>query len=155
MADIDTFLHSIARERRSDPLAPVTVIVPSHTAGLQLRRKLAERGAFAGVRFETLPRLAELLGAAHGLETLFTFGFTDAGAPVSLLFDDERQPAAKKLSSQMMSYWTQFAATGNPGSGQAGDLPLWGAWDSSSDRAAKYMVFDTEAGGGLRMSHER
>ncbi len=65
MADIDAFLHSIARERRSDPLAPVTVVVPSHTAGLQLRRRLAERGAFASVRFETLPRLAELLGAGH------------------------------------------------------------------------------------------
>ena len=65
MPDVDAFLHSIARERRSDPLAPVTVVVPSHTAGLQLRRRLAERGAFAGVRFETLPRLAELLGAGH------------------------------------------------------------------------------------------
>jgi RecB family exonuclease len=38
--------------------------VPSHVAGIQLRRRLAaEHGAFAGVRFETLPRLAELLGA--------------------------------------------------------------------------------------------
>ncbi len=38
--------------------------MPSHVAGIQLRRRLAaEHGAFAGVRFETLPRLAELLGA--------------------------------------------------------------------------------------------
>ena len=40
------------------------MVVPSHAAGIQLRRRLAsEYGAFAGVRFETLPRLAELLGA--------------------------------------------------------------------------------------------
>lgn len=39
-------------------------MVPSHVAGIQLRRRLAaEHGPFAGVRFETLPRLAELLGA--------------------------------------------------------------------------------------------
>ena len=79
MADIDAVFHSIASERRSDPLAPVTVIVPSHTAGLQLRRKLAERGAFAGVRFETLPRLAELLGAGH----LAAEGRTPLARPIS------------------------------------------------------------------------
>lgn len=47
-----------------DPLAPVTVICPSHLSALQLRRRLAERTAFAAVRFETLPRLAELVGAS-------------------------------------------------------------------------------------------
>ena len=59
-----SFLENIAAARRRDPLAPATVVVPSHVSGLQLRRRLAaEHGAFAGVRFETLPRLAELLGA--------------------------------------------------------------------------------------------
>jgi ATP-dependent helicase/nuclease subunit B len=59
-----SFLDAIAAARRHDPLAPATVIVPSHVAGIQLRRRLATQyGAFAGVRFETLPRLAELLGA--------------------------------------------------------------------------------------------
>ena len=38
--------------------------MPSHVSGIQLRRRLAtEYGPFAAVRFETLPRLAELLGA--------------------------------------------------------------------------------------------
>ncbi len=64
MPALPTFLEDIARARRRDPLAPVTVIVPSHVAGIQLRRRLAEIGPFAGVRFETLPRIAELLGAA-------------------------------------------------------------------------------------------
>jgi hypothetical protein len=63
MPDPATALEAIARERGANPLAPVTVLVPSHTAGLQMRRRLAAIGPFAGVRFETLPRLAELLGA--------------------------------------------------------------------------------------------
>ncbi len=57
-------LHTIARARRDDPLAPTTVIAPSHVAAIHLRRQLAEIGPFAGVRFETLPRVAELIGAA-------------------------------------------------------------------------------------------
>jgi RecB family exonuclease len=65
MADVFAALETISAGRRVDPLAPVTVIVPSHAAGLQLRRRLAEIGPFAGVRFETLPRIAELLAAGH------------------------------------------------------------------------------------------
>src|SRR5881628_1498497 len=65
MPDVFSALKSLAAERRLDPLAPVTVIVPSHTAGLQLRRRLAALAPFAGVRFETLPRIAELLAAGH------------------------------------------------------------------------------------------
>jgi len=55
-------LAAIARSRDRDALAPVTVIVPSHVAGIQLRRRLAMVGGrFAAVCFETLPRIAELL----------------------------------------------------------------------------------------------
>jgi len=55
-------LAEIARSRKRDALAPVTVIVPSHVAAIELRRRLAAAtGRFAAVRFETLPRLAELL----------------------------------------------------------------------------------------------
>jgi RecB family exonuclease len=43
----------------------VTVIAPSHAAALQLRRRLAEHGPFAAVRFEPLARIAELLGAGE------------------------------------------------------------------------------------------
>jgi RecB family exonuclease len=60
---LDELLERISAGRRAAPLAPVTVICPSHLAALQLRRRLAEAGPFAGVRFETLPRLAELIGA--------------------------------------------------------------------------------------------
>src|SRR5438874_13842198 len=65
MPDVFSTLKSLAAARRLDPLAPVTVIVPSHAAGLQLRRRLAALAPFAGVRFETLPRIAELLAAGH------------------------------------------------------------------------------------------
>jgi len=61
----DTFeaLQTLAESRARDPLAPVTVIAPSHSAALQLRRRLAGHGPFAAVRFEPLARVAELLGA--------------------------------------------------------------------------------------------
>ncbi len=65
MPDPRSVLQTIAAARRADPLAPVTVIVPSHVAGLQMRRRLAEITPFAAVRFETLPRIAELLAAGH------------------------------------------------------------------------------------------
>jgi len=65
MPDVFAALETIAGARRDDPLAPVTVIVPSHASGLQLRRRLAELGPFAGVRFEMPARIAELLAAGH------------------------------------------------------------------------------------------
>ena len=44
---------------------PVTVIVPTRLAALQLRRRLAQLGrAYAGVRFETASRVAELVAGA-------------------------------------------------------------------------------------------
>jgi len=65
MPNAASVLQEIASARQGDPLAPVTVIVPSHAAGLQMRRRLAEIASFAAVRFEILPRIAELLGAGR------------------------------------------------------------------------------------------
>ncbi len=63
LTDIFEALQNLAAGRARDPLAPVTVIAPSHAAALQLRRRLAGHGPFAAVRFEPLARVAELLGA--------------------------------------------------------------------------------------------
>ncbi len=62
---LDGILRAIAEGRRAQPLAPVTVICPTHLSALQARRRLAELTPFAAVRFETLPRLAELIGAGR------------------------------------------------------------------------------------------
>jgi hypothetical protein len=65
VTDVFEALSRISGERSADPLKPVTVISPTHASALHLRRRLASLGPFAAVRFETMPRLAELLGAGR------------------------------------------------------------------------------------------
>jgi len=96
--------------------------------------------------------LPRMLGAAHGLEIPFVFGRLDLGAATRMIFDPDRRPAAEKLSEQMMSYWTAFAERGDPGRGRHGELPPWRPWASEAAPSERFMVFDTEADGGLRMS---
>jgi para-nitrobenzyl esterase len=98
--------------------------------------------------------LSVLLGAAHGFEIPFVFGHFDLGPEANRIFTEENEPGRKELSAAMMSYWAQFAYTGDPGSGRSGELPAWTAWDSSSAEAPKFVVLDTTDGGGVRMSSE-
>jgi para-nitrobenzyl esterase len=83
-----------------------------------------------------------------------SLGHWNLGPNGNVIFTDENAPGREELSARMMSYWTEFAGSGRPGRGRAGELPEWTAWDASSAEAPKFMVLDTEAGGGLRMSSE-
>jgi para-nitrobenzyl esterase len=97
---------------------------------------------------------SKLLGAAHALEIPFVFGHFDLGWASRFLFDEEKRAGYEELSKSMMSYWAEFAYTGDPGRGRDGEEPRWTAWDDSGQGAAKFIVFDSEEGGGLRMSSE-
>ena len=62
----------VAAEKKHDPLAPVTVLVPNNIAGLFVRRFLARgvtdgRPGIAGIFISTLPRLAEQIGRRHAV----------------------------------------------------------------------------------------
>jgi RecB family exonuclease len=56
----------VAEAKAGDPLAPVSVVVPTNYAGVATRRALARRGGVAAVHVLTLHRLAERL-AGHAL----------------------------------------------------------------------------------------
>jgi len=98
--------------------------------------------------------LSMMLGAAHGLEIPFVFGHFDLGRAANMIFTAKNEAGRQQLSADMMSYWAQFAYTGSPGRGRDGRLPEWTAWDGALPETPKFMVLDTHAGGGLRMSNE-
>jgi para-nitrobenzyl esterase len=91
--------------------------------------------------------LGKLIGAAHGLETPFVFGTFDRRGRARFAFTEENEPGRERLSAAMRSYWAEFARRGTPGRGSDGKLPLWKPWGDG----AKFLVLDTEEGGGLRM----
>jgi hypothetical protein len=68
----DALRNAVAATKGGDPLAPVTVVVPTNYVGVAARRQLAAGGpgaitehgrGIAGVTFLTVYRMAELLGA--------------------------------------------------------------------------------------------
>ncbi|MGH7823364.1 MAG: carboxylesterase family protein, partial [Candidatus Binatia bacterium] len=92
--------------------------------------------------------VSKLLGAAHGFEIPFVFGHWDLGSQTKLFFDERNAPGRTELSRRMMSYWAAFAASGDPDGGRSGELPRWEPFSPSDPR---FLVLDTEAGGGVRM----
>lgn len=99
--------------------------------------------------------MAAHFGACHGLEIGFVFG--DEGREMASLrgaFTNENLAGRRELAHAMSSYWSRFAYSGDPGRGIAGELPEWTAWDDRSPDGPKFLVFDTRADGGIRMSSD-
>ncbi len=93
--------------------------------------------------------LSVALGAAHGLEIAFVFGSFDDGLGVSYIYPgDENQMA---LSDSMMSYWSEFAYTGNPGTGRGTNETAWLSWQTDGKRS---IILDTPGDQGIFMSDE-
>ena len=99
--------------------------------------------------------LGKLLGAGHSLEIPFVFGhFELLGAFDRFAFTEANKPGRIALSDAMMSYWVNFAATGAPGRGVEGRLPEWTTWSNTAG-ANRLIIFDSPAGGGVRMSPDQ
>jgi len=94
--------------------------------------------------------LSRMLGAAHGMEIPFVFGHFELGERPDRIFTPSNEPGRLALSGAMMDYWTQFARDGRPDAGGEGATRSWPAWDEGG----RFLVLDTEAGGGIRPSAE-
>jgi para-nitrobenzyl esterase len=92
--------------------------------------------------------LAAMLGAAHAFEIPFVFGHFDLGGEGNFIWTKKNEAGRQALAAAMMSYWAQFAYTGDPGRGRDGTLPPWKAWADPTP----FIVLDTPAGGGVRMA---
>ncbi|GAA6151981.1 hypothetical protein NBRC116587_14000 [Pseudoteredinibacter isoporae] len=83
-------------------------------------------------------KLDQLLGASHGMEIPFVFGFTDSGGLFDPMINRENTPGRESLSQRMRSLWTRFAKSGDPNSGQT---HAWFSYESPN--AAQFAIFDT------------
>jgi para-nitrobenzyl esterase len=93
--------------------------------------------------------LSVLLGAAHALEIPAVFN--ELETDMLGVNSADNLPGRRELAAAMSSYWAEFAYTGSPGRGRGGGLKEWRPYDTSPE-AERLMIFDTTAGGGIRMS---
>ncbi len=91
--------------------------------------------------------LSRLAGAAHALEIPFVFGSFFDSFMIKTFFDKEALNSAMKLSDHMISYWTQFAYTGDPGMGRDSTSPEWKPWSEEDT----YIVLDSDRGQNISM----
>jgi para-nitrobenzyl esterase len=92
-----------------------------------------------------------LIGAGHGMEVAFVFDDFEGGILVPGFYNEENSPGRDKLAIEMRSYWSQFAAAGDPANGRNGDLLKWDAWNNSGPNL---MILDSPGSGGSKMSRE-
>jgi ATP-dependent helicase/nuclease subunit B len=67
-ASFDALADAVGAAKGGDPLVPVTVIVPTNTAGVMARRAIGRRGGATAIDVLTVFRLAELLGSPSLLD---------------------------------------------------------------------------------------
>ncbi len=96
-----------------------------------------------------------MVGAAHSIEIPFVFcEFSDFLGPEfdPLIFTDANYPGRKALADTMSSFWAEFAYNGNPGTGRDQTEIEWTPWDNTTPASDKFIVFDTQDDGDIRMS---
>ena len=92
--------------------------------------------------------LEDLLGGAHALELPFVFGNLGLLETALVLADSS---AARSLSDSMMSYWAEFAYSGDPSTGRDREQTLWRPW-TNAENGDRQILFDEVNAGGIRMS---
>jgi len=90
--------------------------------------------------------LSTALGAAHALEIAFVFGNFTEGLGLGFLYEASDEKEA--LSQSMMSYWTQFAYSGDPGRGRNGNEVEWLPWGTDGKTS---IILDTPSDQGISM----
>lgn len=94
---------------------------------------------------------SKIFGAAHGFEITFVTGMLTLFGFEDYVFNDSNKSAARQLSDAMMSYWAEFAYSGNPQMGRNNDLPKWDSWNLDVD-TNKFIILDTINDKGIRMT---
>lgn len=84
-------------------------------------------------------KLDQLLGASHGMEIPFVFGFTDSGGLFDPMINRKNTAGREKLSKMMRGYWAHFAKTGTPNHLQQSK---WLSWAEQKE-LKQYALFDT------------
>lgn len=97
-------------------------------------------------------KIDKLIGAGHGMEIPFVFGFTDKSDTWNQMYNDDNLASREALSLRMRNYWAAFAHYGTPGKGLDEKGEYWAPWNNNS--ADKFIVFDSKTDGGIRMQSD-
>jgi para-nitrobenzyl esterase len=93
-----------------------------------------------------VPATARDIGARHAGEIEYVFGTLDLSLPKV-----PWEPADRRLSETMTTYWANFARTGDPnGTG----LPVWPRYDATNQRVLHFDETIREAPDTLRLRYE-
>ncbi len=101
----------------------------------------------ADLKVGGVPATAKDVGARHAGEIEYVFGTLELALP-----GVPWEGADRKLSDQMMSYWVNFARSGDP---NGPNLPTWPAYDAATGRQVLHLDIETRASAdALRRRYE-